>query len=139
MMFRTIIRSNIVPRFVGTNNFSKRLISQNKISIKNDFSKPQQTRTHKRFSTASPQQQPTPAEQAGQETTALTTITFKEGAKAGFNVMILAGVVGAVGVCGYLISKELFPSKMSPNSVFNQAFEHVRNHAEVTARLGTPV
>ena len=76
---------------------------------------------------------------AGEETTALTTITFKEGARAGVNLMVLGGVVVAVGVCGYLISKELFPSKMSPNSVFNQAFEVVRNHSEVTARLGTPV
>ena len=85
-------------------------------------------------STAAPQQ-------AKEETTttALTTITFKEGAKAGMNLMVLAGVVGAVGVCGYLISKELFPSKMSPNSVFNQAFEVVRNNSEVTARLGTPI
>jgi len=94
----------------------------------------------KRLQTVTRKFSTTPTQTSGPEqTTALTTITFQEGARAGLNIMVLAGVVGAVGVCGYLISKELFPSKMSPNSVFNQAFEVVRNHSEITARLGTPI
>ena len=86
-----------------------------------------------KFSTA-----PTPSS-SQQENSALTTITFQQTAKTGISLTIYAGVAAAVAFSGYLIFQELNPWKLSPNGVFDDAFEFVRNHSEVTARLGTPV
>lgn len=46
------------------------------------------------------------------------------------------GVLGFGLVCGYFIVKELLPSKMSPNTVFNKAFEVVRENSDVKRKLG---
>mmetsp|Transcript_17672 Transcript_17672/g.34784 ORF Transcript_17672/g.34784 Transcript_17672/m.34784 type:complete len:316 (+) Transcript_17672:155-1102(+) len=65
-----------------------------------------------------------------------TTIRFEQGAKTAASSMVWVGVLGLVCVSGYYIVKELMPTKMSPNSVFNAAFEEIRNKPEVTSRLG---
>lgn len=39
-------------------------------------------------------------------------------------------------MCGVLIGREIMPTRMSPNSVFNSAFEKIRDHPEVVARVG---
>jgi len=49
------------------------------------------------------------------------------------------GVAALVSVSGFYIVREIVPLGMSPNAVFNDSFERVRNHNEVVARLGTPV
>eukprot|EP00565_Helicotheca_tamesis_P008120 CAMPEP_0185732640 /NCGR_PEP_ID=MMETSP1171-20130828/16954_1 /TAXON_ID=374046 /ORGANISM="Helicotheca tamensis, Strain CCMP826" /LENGTH=280 /DNA_ID=CAMNT_0028402181 /DNA_START=124 /DNA_END=966 /DNA_ORIENTATION=+ len=46
------------------------------------------------------------------------------------------GVLAFAGVCGYYIVMELFPSKMSANTVFNKAFEVVRENPDVKRKFG---
>mmetsp|Transcript_9001 Transcript_9001/g.11952 ORF Transcript_9001/g.11952 Transcript_9001/m.11952 type:complete len:287 (-) Transcript_9001:303-1163(-) len=48
-------------------------------------------------------------------------------------------LLGVVGVCGYNIVTELFPSRMSPNNIFNEAFERLQGNAEIASRYGTPL
>lgn len=73
----------------------------------------------------------------------ITTIFMEEEAQTpvqrGVNVAVWAGVALVVGVCGYYIGTEIMPWGISPNTVFSESFEKVRNNSEVVARLGTPV
>jgi len=74
---------------------------------------------------------------AAEETTEISThVTFKEGAKAVSQGTIFLGIAGAALFFGSLIAKELMPTKMSPNSVFNTTFERFKDHPEVVARVG---
>jgi len=75
------------------------------------------------------------AESSGSENVP-TTITFQQGAKAASTGGIYIGIAALVGVCGFYIAKELMPTSMSPNTVFNNAFESVKLNPEVTSRLG---
>jgi len=47
-----------------------------------------------------------------------------------------AGILLFASACAYYIGKELFPSKMSPNAVFNKALDVVRKNPEVKRRFG---
>jgi import inner membrane translocase subunit TIM21 len=47
-----------------------------------------------------------------------------------------AGIFGLALVCGYYIAKELIPTKMSPNAVFNRASAVVRSNTMVTRQYG---
>ena len=77
----------------------------------------------------------TAQQQAGQNLPS-TKVTFEERAKAATTGGIWLGIAGLVGVCGFYIGKELMPTSMSPNTIFNNSFELLRNHPEVTSRLG---
>jgi len=70
-------------------------------------------------------------------------MAFEEEAASGprtaANLAMWAGFLTLGGFAGYVVYNELFPGKTSPTSVFNSAFDAVRNNAEVMARLGTPV
>ena len=46
------------------------------------------------------------------------------------------GILGFASVCAYYIAKELMPTKMSPNTVFNGASEVIRKNAAVTRHYG---
>ena len=48
-----------------------------------------------------------------------------------------AGIFGFACACAYFIAKELIPTKMSPNSVFNKASAIVQEHSQVTLKYGT--
>jgi hypothetical protein len=74
---------------------------------------------------------------------ALTQMAFEEQASspawtAAKGAMWAAGL-GVVGFSIYMLYNEMNPTATSPTSVFNDAFEVVRNHAEVVGRLGSPV
>lgn len=47
-----------------------------------------------------------------------------------------AGALAFASVCGYYIVKELLPTKMSPNAVFDRATSTVRQNEEVKRRFG---
>jgi import inner membrane translocase subunit TIM21 len=47
-----------------------------------------------------------------------------------------AGIFGFASVCAYYIGKELIPTKMSPNTVFNGASKKVREHPQVRRQYG---
>jgi len=68
-----------------------------------------------------------------------TTITFKQGASAATSGAAWLAIIGLVGVCGLYITKELMPTSMSPNSVFDRTFEHIRDNQEVKSRLGSGI
>jgi len=66
-------------------------------------------------------------------------LTPGEKVVVGTRLTLWAGALVFAGACAYYIGRELFPSKMSPNSVFNSSFEIVRNHTDVTKRFGSPL
>jgi len=76
------------------------------------------------------------AEDSTQELVALTP---GEKVVAGTRLTMWAGVAVFASVCGFYIGKELFPTKMSPNKVFDRAFDTIREHAEVSRRYGDPL
>ena len=48
-----------------------------------------------------------------------------------------AGIFAFACGCAYFIGKELIPTKMSPNSVFNGASKVIQNNSQVTLKYGT--
>lgn len=47
-----------------------------------------------------------------------------------------AGIFAFACTCAYFIGKELIPTKMSPNSVFNGASKVIKNSSQVTIKYG---
>lgn len=70
-----------------------------------------------------------------------TQIVLTPGQKvvAASRLTMWAGIFAFASVCAYYIGKELIPTKMSPNVVFNKALEIVRENPEVVRRFGTPL
>lgn len=58
---------------------------------------------------------------------------------AGTRLTMWAAMAAAASCCAYYIGKELLPTKMSPNSVFDKSFSLIREYDEVKNRLGTPL
>jgi import inner membrane translocase subunit TIM21 len=50
-----------------------------------------------------------------------------------------AGALTFASMCAYYIGKELLPTKMSPNTVFDKATAIVRQNTEVTRRFGDSI
>ena len=48
-----------------------------------------------------------------------------------------AGIFGFACVCAYFIGKELIPTKMSPNSVFNSASKVIKENSQVSLKYGS--
>ena len=46
------------------------------------------------------------------------------------------GIFGFACACAYYIGRELFPTKMSPNSVFNGAIKEIRSNSQVQRLYG---
>jgi import inner membrane translocase subunit TIM21 len=49
------------------------------------------------------------------------------------------GIGAFAAACAYWIIKELVPTKMSPNSVFDRAFHVLRDNPEIQQRFGEPL
>ena len=75
----------------------------------------------------------------GAEGAVSTHVFSADGAKTAARGGVWAGIAALVGLCGYYITRELFPTSLSPNHVFNTSFDAIREHDEVVARLGSPV
>ena len=58
---------------------------------------------------------------------------------AGTRLTMWAGIFCFATACAYYIGKELLPTKMSPNAVFDRATELVRANGEVSRRFGEPL
>lgn len=74
-----------------------------------------------------------------EETSQELVLTPGEKVVAGTRLTLWAGVAVFAGFCAFYIGKELFPTKMSPNSVFDGAFAKIRDHSEVNRRFGAPL
>ncbi|GBG33813.1 Mitochondrial import inner membrane translocase subunit Tim21 [Hondaea fermentalgiana] len=89
------------------------------------------------LNTEKPQQQGRGSVQETSDAPPPTTIRYEQGAvRTAASGFVWLGVAALVAVSGYYIVSELMPTKMSPNSVFNSAFEEIRNKPEVVSRLG---
>jgi len=55
---------------------------------------------------------------------------------AGTRLIFWAGAFSFASICAYYIGKELLPTKMSPNTVFDRATDEIRNNEEVKRRFG---
>ncbi|KAF0693790.1 Aste57867_15289 [Aphanomyces stellatus] len=58
---------------------------------------------------------------------------------AGTQMGMWAGFLGLAAVCGYFIVRELFPSRMSPNSLFAEASDICLQNDLIGQRLGQPI
>lgn len=66
-------------------------------------------------------------------------LTPGEKVVAGTRLFVWAGAAAFASVCAYYIGKELLPTKMSPNTVFDGASARIQNHPEVKRRFGDVV
>ncbi|KAL3800725.1 hypothetical protein ACHAWO_013267 [Cyclotella atomus] len=63
-------------------------------------------------------------------------LTPGEKVVVGTRLFFWAGALAFASVCGYYIAKELLPTKMSPNTVFDKATDKIRQNQEVNRRFG---
>ena len=63
-------------------------------------------------------------------------LTPGEKVVAGTRLFFWAGAFAFASVCAYYIGKELLPTKMSPNTVFDKASSIIRQNTEVKKRFG---
>mmetsp|Transcript_25468 Transcript_25468/g.76488 ORF Transcript_25468/g.76488 Transcript_25468/m.76488 type:complete len:258 (-) Transcript_25468:40-813(-) len=83
----------------------------------------------------------TPAQKAmsEEEIDDLVPLTPAQKLGVGMNLTAWAAGLSLAAVCGYYIVRELMPSKMSPNSVFDRAFEEVRKDSRIERIYGEPL
>ena len=74
-----------------------------------------------------------------QENAVSTEVTFQEGVKSTAMGTMSLTAVGLAVVCGYFIISELMPTKMSPNSVFNEALDVVKQDQRLKEAIGQPI
>lgn len=72
----------------------------------------------------------------GDDDTKEIVLTPGEKVVAASRLGMYAGLFGFACACAYFIGRELIPTKMSPNSVFNKASEVVRQHPQVIRQYG---
>lgn len=75
-------------------------------------------------------------EPGGEPTSQEMVLTPGEKVVAGTRLFFWAGALSFASVCAYYIGKELIPTKMSPNAVFDKASNILRQHPEVKQRFG---
>jgi import inner membrane translocase subunit TIM21 len=94
--------------------------------------------TDKNQSTSSSQQQQQQA--SGQETEPPTSqeivLTPGEKVVVGTRLAFWAAALSFASVCAYYIAKELLPTKMSPNTIFDRATDTIRKNDEINKRFG---
>ena len=66
-------------------------------------------------------------------------LTPGEKVVAGTQLAFWGGALCFASVCAYYIGKELIPTKMSPNAIFDRASDVVRRHDDVKRRFGDPL
>jgi len=75
-------------------------------------------------------------EGGGDPTSQEMVLTPGEKVVAGTRLTLWAGAFAFASVCAYYIGKELLPTKMSPNTVFDKATTLIRQNDEVRRRFG---
>ncbi|KAL3924554.1 MAG: hypothetical protein SGILL_000979, partial [Bacillariaceae sp.] len=70
------------------------------------------------------------------EDTKEIVLTPGEKVVAATRLSMWAGIFAFASVCAYYIGKELIPTKMSPNTVFNSASKIIRDNAQVQRQYG---
>lgn len=86
------------------------------------------------FSSQEPQQNDTSSKKGNE-----LVLTPGQKVVAGGKTIMYLSMFGFAGVCAYFIGKELLPTKMSPNTVFNNATEKVKSNAMIKQRFGEKI
>ncbi|KAL3910616.1 MAG: hypothetical protein SGILL_007622, partial [Bacillariaceae sp.] len=76
-----------------------------------------------------------PKKEDGEDTKEIV-LTPGEKVVAATRLSMWAGIFAFAAVCAYYIGKELIPTKMSPNTVFNSASKIVRDNPQVARQYG---
>lgn len=71
--------------------------------------------------------------------TQLAPLTTGQKVQAGFNLTLWAAGLGLAGTCAFFIVRELMPTKMSPNRIFDSALDVVRSDESVRRLYGEPL
>ena len=71
--------------------------------------------------------------------TELAQLTPGQKFQVGTRLTLWVGIGAFAAACAYWIIKELVPTKMSPNSVFDRAFHVLRDNSEIQQRFGEPL
>ena len=74
-----------------------------------------------------------------QPTSQEMVLTPGEKVVAGTRLFFWAGALSFASICAYYIGKELIPTKMSPNTIFDKATSHIRQNTEIKRRFGDTV
>jgi mitochondrial import inner membrane translocase subunit TIM21 len=79
-----------------------------------------------------------PKKDATEDETSTSEIVLTPGEKvvAATRLSMWLGILAFASVCAYYIGKELLPTKMSPNSVFNGASQVIRDNPQVQRQYG---
>jgi len=78
-----------------------------------------------------------PPKNDGDEDTKEIVLTPGQKVAAASRLTMWAGIFAFACACAYFIGKELIPTKMSPNSVFNGASKVIQGNSQVTLKYGT--
>mmetsp|Transcript_15357 Transcript_15357/g.21891 ORF Transcript_15357/g.21891 Transcript_15357/m.21891 type:complete len:308 (+) Transcript_15357:118-1041(+) len=80
-----------------------------------------------------------PLDDGSGNSTELATLTPGQKFQVGTRLTVWAAIAFFAAGCAYFIVKELLPSKMSPNGVFDAAFDLIRKNPEILQRFGEPL
>jgi import inner membrane translocase subunit TIM21 len=80
-----------------------------------------------------------PIDDGSGDSTELATLTPGEKVVVGTRLAMWAGIAVFASACAYFIGRELLPSKMSPNNVFDKAFVIIKGNSEIARRFGEPL
>jgi len=80
-----------------------------------------------------------PLDDGSGNSTELATLTPGQKFQVGTRLTVWAAIAVFAAGCAYFIVKELLPSKMSPNRVFDAAFDLIRKNPEILQRFGEPL
>jgi hypothetical protein len=83
-----------------------------------------------------PPKQEKKSKEGDDDTTSEIVLTPGEKVVAASRLTMWAGIAVFAAACAYYIGKELIPTKMSPNRVFDKAFEVVRQDPQIKQRFG---
>lgn len=83
-----------------------------------------------------PNNNPTDGKNAAGEPTSEIVLTPGQKVVAGTRLTMWAGVAALALTCSYYIGKELIPTKMSPNSIFDSAFSKIKEDDRMKRRFG---
>jgi len=72
----------------------------------------------------------------GEPTSQEIVLTPGEKVVAGTRLFFWGGALTFASICAYYIGKELLPTKMSPNTIFDKASTKIHNHPDVKRRFG---
>ncbi|KAL7542449.1 hypothetical protein ACHAXR_011787 [Thalassiosira sp. AJA248-18] len=115
------------------NNKNARLTALRSTSSSSTSSKKETSNNTSQSSSSSSSSEGGPSEGGGSSEIVLTP---GEKVVAGTRLFFWAGALSFASVCAYYIGKELIPTKMSPNTIFDKASSLIKQNEEVKRRFG---